>query len=83
MLDLLAIPFAVAAFITIVHLLGRGQKHLPRRLTTPPRTQLSRKWARAMFHMGYISIEELCHIYATTPPDSEDEVTTVNLQDRK
>lgn len=43
-----------------------------------PVTQLSRKWGRAMFHMGYISIEELCWIYEQTPP--EHEVTEVNLQ---
>ena len=44
----------------------------------PAVTKLSRRWARAMFHMGYISIEELCHIYETTLPDEE--VTTVSLQ---
>ncbi len=71
----------LAAGIATRHLwlaLARKASPLPPR--PPAVTQLSRKWARAMFHMGYISIEELCNIYEHTPPDPEDEVTTVNLQ---
>lgn len=59
---------------------ARNARRAPR---PPAATKLSRKWARAMFHMGYISIEELCHIYDTTPPDPEDEVTKGNLQEFK
>ena len=55
---------AVAAIIC-----AAGGKQMPRVRLVPAQTQLTRKWARAMFFNRLISLEELNHFYSILPED--------------
>lgn len=60
----------VATLLLLLIWLGARPTPSPA-MKAPARTQLTRKWARAMFYNGLISIEELNHFYETLPPDAE------------
>ena len=62
--------FVVVAVIAAASIIcAAGGKQMPKVRTAPAQTQLSRKWARAMFFNRLISLEELNYFYSILPED--------------
>jgi hypothetical protein len=59
----------VAVMVLAVIICAAGGKQMPCVRLVPAQTQLTRKWARAMFFNRLISLEELNHFYSILPED--------------
>lgn len=72
-LGIVAVVFlsiVVVAVIVLASIIcAAGGKQMPRVRLVPAQTQLTRKWARAMFFNRLISLEELNHFYSILPED--------------
>ena len=67
-LAIFGITLLILAGLVVAFVMGAGKRRMPVPCA-PGRTQLTRKWARAMYWNGLISVEELNHFYEVLPED--------------